>query len=54
MSIILKTEAQERQGSSCEVCNEAKGVIQCKSCIRFHGWCKPCTVKVHKHLPFHQ
>ncbi|KIK75282.1 hypothetical protein PAXRUDRAFT_173269, partial [Paxillus rubicundulus Ve08.2h10] len=26
----------------------------CKSCIRFHGWCKPCTVKLHKHLPFHQ
>ncbi|KIK73277.1 hypothetical protein PAXRUDRAFT_121006, partial [Paxillus rubicundulus Ve08.2h10] len=39
---------------SCEVCNEAEGVIRCKSCIGFHGWCKPCTVKVHKHLPFHQ
>ncbi|KIK72614.1 hypothetical protein PAXRUDRAFT_51154, partial [Paxillus rubicundulus Ve08.2h10] len=38
----------------CEACNEAEGVIQCKSCIRFHRWCKPCVARVHKYLPFHR
>ncbi|KIK72345.1 hypothetical protein PAXRUDRAFT_20591 [Paxillus rubicundulus Ve08.2h10] len=27
MAIIFKTEAQEKQGSLCEACNEAEGVI---------------------------
>ncbi|KAF9218140.1 hypothetical protein BS17DRAFT_686703, partial [Gyrodon lividus] len=27
---------------------------RCKTCVGYHGWCKTCTVKVHKYLPFHQ
>ncbi|KIK72242.1 hypothetical protein PAXRUDRAFT_181092, partial [Paxillus rubicundulus Ve08.2h10] len=47
MSIIFEIEAQEKQGSLCEKCHKAEGVIQCKSCVGLHAWCKSCVFNVH-------
>ncbi|KAI6118046.1 hypothetical protein F5141DRAFT_1000067, partial [Pisolithus sp. B1] len=53
LNIILEGE-QLAKGGICEQCFEAEGSVQCMSCAGVHAWCSPCTVKVHRNLPFHK
>ncbi|KAI6006387.1 hypothetical protein EDC04DRAFT_2583076, partial [Pisolithus marmoratus] len=53
LNVILEGE-QLAKGGICEQCCQAEGSIRCMSCTHVHAWCGPCTVKVHRNLPFHK
>ncbi|KAI6100513.1 hypothetical protein F5141DRAFT_1204836 [Pisolithus sp. B1] len=53
LNIILEGE-QLAKGGICELCSEAEGSVQCMYCAGVHAWCSPCTIKVHRNLPFHK